>query len=87
MPCSGCPAVHTVFKGIKNVARGYAYLALGVNQELGKKRFAICSNCPHIRGGLTCNLCGCDMAAKSRLPEVECADPKNKRWLAEPIAA
>lgn len=81
MSCCGKP--HTAFNGIKNVAQGYAYLVLGVNDELGTKRFAICSNCPNLRGGITCNLCGCNMQAKSRLPQVECADSKNKRWLAE----
>jgi hypothetical protein len=68
---------------MQNIARGYAYLATGQNEELSQKRMRICSNCPHLRGGLVCGECGCEMHAKTRLPEEQCADEKNRRWLAE----
>jgi hypothetical protein len=80
-----CKGAFTAVNGVKNIAKGYAYLVGGINEELGKKRMAICTNCPHLKGGLVCDFCGCAMDAKTRLPDMECASPNNKRWLAEKI--
>ena len=71
----------TVDKAVK-IATGYAYLAAGVNEELSEQRMKICNNCPNLRGGLVCVICGCEMHAKTRLPLEECPDKKNQRWLA-----
>ena len=68
-------------KKAKKIATGYAYLMFGVNEKLSKKRMRICRNCPNLKGG-DCVICGCDMAAKTRLPAEICPDKKPK-WLPE----
>lgn len=79
---SCCTRVKKTVKNVANIARGYAYLAGGINEELMQERIKICNNCTNFVGGLVCQLCGCDMTAKARLPDVECPDKVNKRWSA-----
>jgi len=79
-----CQSAKKTAKLVADIARGAAYLATGKNEDLMQRRLKICSNCPHFRGGLVCNLCGCPMHSKARLPEYQCEDEKNRRWLAEP---
>lgn len=78
-----CKGVKKTVKSVKNIATGYAYLALGVNPELSKKRMKICNNCPFVVQGIICSICGCELHAKTRLPNEQCADEKNRRWLPE----
>lgn len=73
MSCSGCKQVVTV-------AKGYAYLMFGVNEKLSKQRMKVCRNCPKFNSDGSCSICGCDMAAKTRLPQEQCPDKKPK-WL------
>ncbi len=80
-----CTGLKKTVKTAANIARGFAYLATGENEELSQKRMKICSNCPHFRGGESCAFCGCLMEAKTRIPEEQCADEKNRRWTAEII--
>lgn len=77
-----CTGVKKTAKNLKNIATGYAYLAAGTNSELSQKRMKICNNCPHFVGGLICRICGCEMHAKTRLPQEQCSDTKNRRWSA-----
>jgi hypothetical protein len=64
---------------VKKIVTGYAYLMFGVNEELSKQRMRICRNCPKFEGG-ACKICGCEMAAKTRLPAETC--PMNPpKWL------
>ncbi len=79
-----CNSLKRTAKVVANIARAHAYLIAGTNEELSHRRMKICSNCPHLRGGIVCNFCGCDMPAKTRLPEEQCSDENNRRWLAEP---
>lgn len=53
------------------IATGWAYLALGVNEDLSKQRLKICNNCPYKQGN-TCKQCGCTLDAKTRLPAEFC---------------
>lgn len=77
MSCSGCGK-----KKVVNIVRGYAYLMFGINEDLSKKRLKICKNCAYFENP-SCKICGCDMAAKTRLPQEQCADTKKTRWLRE----
>jgi hypothetical protein len=73
-----CNRVKKTAKVLGNIARGYAYLAGGVNEDLSKQRMKICRNCPKLLSGMVCAVCGCSVAAKSRIPEEECPA---KKWL------
>lgn len=73
MCCQGLSK--TVANG-QRIAKGWAYLAGGVNQELSESRVKVCNNCAQLRGGLVCAQCGCEVHAKSRLQEEKC--PLNK---------
>lgn len=78
MCCNGI--VQTVKNG-QRIAKGFAYLAGGINEELSEKRVKICHNCPRLSGGIVCQICGCAVDAKTRIPEESC--PINK-WPSEP---
>jgi len=84
MSCSSCPPSSKKKKNkVMQIATGYAYLALGINQDLSKQRVKICSNCPRLSGGIICSLCGCEIHAKTRLPAEECPETKpGPRWRA-----
>lgn len=75
---SCCRGIGRAVKNGAKIATGFAYLAGGINEELSKKRMRICSNCPKLFGGEVCSVCGCSVAAKTRLPEEECP---LKRWI------
>jgi hypothetical protein len=79
-----CSSLKKTAKVMKDIAVSHAYLVAGTNEELSQRRMKICANCPHLRGGIVCSKCGCDMPAKTRLPESQCEDENNRRWLAEP---
>ena len=52
---------------------------LVVSDEQREARYAICRECEHFFSPTTsCKLCGCFMAAKTYLPEVECP---LKKWI------
>lgn len=70
-----CNGVKKTVKTVGKIATGYAYLMFGVNEELSKKRLRICRNCPKFKNP-ACTICGCEMAAKTRLPQESC--PINK---------
>jgi hypothetical protein len=76
-----CEGIVKTVKNGQRIATGFAYLAAGVNEELSQKRVKICYNCPRLVGGLVCNLCGCEVHAKTRLPVERCPE-KIPRWLA-----
>jgi len=78
-----CKGIKKTAKKAKQIAIGYAYLAAGVNEELSARRVRICRNCPNLMGGMVCAICGCEVHAKTRLPEEECPDKKNRRWTKE----
>jgi hypothetical protein len=75
-----CGGVKKTIKTVGKITTGYAYLMFGVNEELSKQRMKICRNCPKFKNP-SCTLCGCEMAAKTRLPQESCSDTKNPRWL------
>jgi hypothetical protein len=75
-----CTGVKKTVKTVTKIATGYAYLAMGINEELSKERLKICRNCINFESP-ACKICGCDMAAKTRLPNEECPDKRNRRWL------
>lgn len=75
-----CKGIKKTVNTATKIATGYAYLAMGINDELSKERMKICRNCPKFESPV-CKICGCDMKAKTRLPNEECADSKNRRWL------
>lgn len=81
MSCSSCPPKKNK---IARIATGFAYLAAGVNNELSEQRLKICYNCPKLVGGIICGICGCSVAAKTRLPGESCPLKKPK-W--EAVAA
>jgi hypothetical protein len=72
-----CPGISQTVKNGQRIAKGFAYLAGGINQELSDKRIKICNNCPRLRGGISCSICGCIVEAKTRLPEESCPE---QRW-------
>lgn len=74
---SCCPSKKTIGK----VITGTAYLMFGINEELSKRRMKICRNCVHLKSG-SCEICGCDMAKKTRLPAEICPH-KTPKWLPE----
>jgi hypothetical protein len=80
-----CNGLARTVKNGQRIATGFAYLAAGINQELSEKRVKICYNCPHLRQGISCNLCGCFIDAKTRLPNERCPD-KIPRWIEEEIS-
>lgn len=66
---------------IKNIIIGWFRKIFKKNNELADKRLKICKNCPH-RICLTknleiCELCGCELDAKSRVEDEICHDG---RW-------
>lgn len=63
---------------VRRIATGFAYAVGGFNTELSQQRIKICRNCPEMRGGLSCNLCGCVLEAKTRVPEEYCPAGKWK---------
>lgn len=63
-------------KKIGRIILGWWYWITNQNNELARKRLAHCLYCP-FREGLICGECGCNLQAKTRLPEEEC--PK-KIW-------
>lgn len=94
MSCSSCPPTEKNEKGKKvslgskivRVATGFRYLAAGINEELSQKRLKVCYNCPRLMGGMVCSICGCEVHAKTRLPEEKCPETKpGPRWLEQTI--
>lgn len=65
------------------VLKGFGYLASGRNGELSAERMKICNTCDQLRNGLSCNICGCFVDAKTRVPEESC--PLNKWSATKPI--
>jgi hypothetical protein len=50
-----------------------AFSNLAVSEADRDSRYAICKECPHlIQSTTTCTQCGCFMAAKTYLADVEC---------------
>lgn len=80
-----CPGAYTAYNGVKNVVKGFAYLIGGINEELGAERLKICHNCPKLSGGVACTVCGCEVHAKTRVPNESC--PIGKWCAEEPKAA
>lgn len=64
-------------KKVKNIAKGITNLAKGVNTELSEQRLKICFNCPRLIGGISCSVCGCAVAAKTRVKDESCP---LKKW-------
>jgi hypothetical protein len=73
-----CCGAGKVVKAGAKIATGFAYLAAGVNTDLSKERLKKCNNCPRLVGGLICSECGCEVHAKTRLPEEQCP---LKKWI------
>lgn len=65
----------------KRIVTGFAYAVSGYNEQLSQQRLKVCRNCTEMRNGLSCNLCGCILEAKTRVPEEYC--PAGK-WKAQP---
>ncbi len=65
---------------IKNIIIGWYRKLFHKNNELAKKRLAICDKCPHkMKAGKSswCDICGCELDAKARVEEEICHDG---RW-------
>ena len=58
------------------IVDGFKRLAMGQNKELGKKRAAICDECPYKTELNTCSKCGCFLPAKVVAKKASC--PINK---------
>jgi hypothetical protein len=72
-------------KGVTNLLRA----KLGVPNEeieaLHRERILICEACPHnvarpVTGDRMCNLCKCNIAAKTRCNTCVCPDKDGGRW-------
>jgi hypothetical protein len=63
---------------VGHIVKGFGYLAGGINNELSAERMKICKACPELRNGLSCNICGCVVEAKTRLNDESCPIGK---WL------
>jgi len=50
------------------VVTAWHLVARGRNNELSKRRIAICKSCEH-RRAFVCGKCGCPLIAMSRLPD------------------
>ena len=63
-------------KKLFNIIKGWWYRLFNTNEQLAKKRIAICKKC-HSRVhidmiGDICDECGCVLAAKSRVEDEQC---------------
>jgi hypothetical protein len=63
---------------MQRIVTGFAYAVTGFNAQLSEQRLKVCRNCAEMRGGLSCNLCGCILEAKTRVPEEYCPAGKCK---------
>lgn len=70
------PGVFTVLKKLWNIIVGWWNRIFNKNEQLAKKRIAICDKCHskvHIDIlGDICNECGCVLAAKARVKDEKC---------------
>ena len=62
----------TIYNDAARIVKGFMYMAGGVNEELSKERMGICYQCTHIRAGISCEICGCILKAKTTLNEEAC---------------
>lgn len=70
MPC------WKMVKKLINIIKGWSYRLLNKNEQLAKKRIAICNKC-HSRThidiiGDICDECGCVLKAKARVEDEKC---------------
>ena len=65
-----------VIQKIINIFKGWYYRLFDKNQELAKKRIAICNMCNHREHiemiGDICAECGCVLEAKARVEDEHC---------------
>ena len=65
-----------VIQTLKHIIKGWYYLLFDKNQELAKKRIAICNMCNHREHiemiGDICAECGCVLEAKARVEDEHC---------------
>ena len=66
-----CDCLKRVAHGAAGLARAAATLGRSDAAALAESRLRICKPCPH-RRRFTCDLCGCLLAAKSRLADETC---------------
>lgn len=56
---------------IKNILRGWYYVAILFDPPYAKERRKVCKTCVHCKLGV-CTLCGCPIVAKPRIKDEEC---------------
>ena len=65
-----------VIQTLKHIIKGWYYRLFDKNQELAKKRIAICNMCNHREHiemvGDICAKCGCVLEAKARVEDEYC---------------
>ena len=65
-----------VIQKLKHIIKGWYYRLFDQNQELAKKRIAICNVCNHREHiemiGDICAECGCVLEAKARVEDEHC---------------
>ena len=65
-----------VIQTLKHIIQGWYYRLFDKNQELAKKRIAICNMCNHREHiemiGDICAECGCVLEAKARVEDEYC---------------
>lgn len=65
-----------VIQTLKHIIKGWHYRLFDKNQELAKKRIAICNMCNHREHiemiGDICAECGCVLEAKARVEDEHC---------------
>jgi hypothetical protein len=63
-------------KKLVNIIKGWYYKIFNKNEQLARKRIAICNKCKsrkHIDMiGDICNECGCVLSAKARVTDEQC---------------
>lgn len=66
-----------ILEGFSNLVKSKVGLTSDELENLAKKRFAICKECPQLSKKDTCKVCGCYMPAKTKSKRSECPE---KHW-------
>ncbi len=64
---------------IFRITLAWWYMLTNWNNELARKRLAICTKC-ELRKGFFCGVCGCVLNAKARLEDESCPHPDGDKW-------
>lgn len=66
-------------KKLSRIILGWYYWMTNRNNELARKRLAICVKCELMKWGV-CTGCGCPLQAKSRIEGEVCPHPDGDKW-------